>query len=324
MSIQADTGDCIIGIDVAKDKLDIVILPQNIYYVIDNKRNAIAKFSKKILSGLTIKMVVMESTGDYERLAFEIFHNAGIPVHIAHPNRVYHFGKSKGYFAKTDKIDATMIAEYGMQNLLNASAFRGNYYYIKLLSTRITQLKEDLASERCRSKKPSLHREIAKSIDRNIKQLEREIKLIESRLSIEITQDEALKRKHNIICSLKGAGDNVANILITQVPDLGNMGKGQIAALCGVAPRNNDSGHKRGMRMIQGGKAAVRKALYLCALSAVRFNPKMKKHYDRIIAQGKKPKVGLIAVARKMVIILNAMIRDNKIWDLDYENTITA
>lgn len=320
---KAGTDNYIIGIDVAKDKLDIMILPSNKHFVVLNNRNQINQFIRKTLSHMKVEKIVMESTGGYERLAFELFVNAKLSVHIAHPNKVFYYGKSKGLFAKTDKLDAKILANYALDNELEESKFSKDQYFIKALSTRIIQIKEDLVTVRCRITSPSLIPEFKKSLARQEKWLAQELQLIESKLEDSITKDSKLKEIQDIIISVKGIGKVTANLLISQMEELGHLNKYEIAALSGLAPRNNDSGKKSGARMIRGGKEHVRKSLYLCALSAARYNNKFKLVYEKLIAAGKKPKVALIAIARKLIVLVNHLVYKNTKWDVEYEkNTI--
>ena len=323
---QTNIGtDSIIGIDVSKDKLDIMILPSGEYFVIENNRNKIGQFIRKILSKVIVGKIVMEATGGYERLAFEMFSQAKLSTHIAHPNKAFHYGKAKGFFAKTDKIDARMLANYGQDNDLAESKFNRGQYYIHSLSNRLLQIKEDLMITRCRSSTPSLNSEAKKSLVRQENWLEKELKLIDSKLDSIIVKDEVSAEIQKVITSVKGVGKSTANLLICQMSELGSLNKREIAALSGLAPRNKDSGKNSGIRMIIGGKAAVRKALYLCALSASQYNNKLKIFYNKLIEQGKKPKVALIAVARKLIVIINSLVAKKIMWDDNHEkNTITA
>jgi transposase len=323
---QANIGtNLIIGIDVSKDKLDIMIFPSEEHFIIENTRNKIGQFIRKTLVKATVIQIVMEATGGYERLAFEMFSMAKLTVHIAHPNKVFHYGKSKGSFAKTDKIDAKLLANYGLDNELDPSKFDKNQYYIHSLSMRLIQIKEDLMITRCRLTAPSLNSEAKKSLIRQENWLKKELELIEVKLEVNIVKDELLAKVQQIITSVKGVGKMTANLLICQMSELGSLNKREIASLSGLAPRNNDSGKRSGMRRIIGGKAAVRKALYLCALSASKHNPKLKLFYNKLIEQGKKPKVALIAVARKLIVIINSLVAHKTTWDESYEkNTITA
>ncbi len=250
---------------------------------------------------------------------------AKLSVHIAHPNRVFHYGKAKGLFGKTDKIDANMIACYGQDNELSESKFDRNKYQLHALSNRYLQIKEDLIVVRCRLSAASLTVETRKSICRQEAWLTKELELVENKLEDKIRLDPDLKEMKSIIMSVKGVGQVTANILLTQMDELGFLNKREVAALSGLAPRNNDSGKRQGIRKIIGGRSAVRKTLFLCALSASRYNNKLKLFYQRLIAKGKKPKVALIAVARKLIVIINELIAKRTTWDENHEkNTITA
>lgn len=321
---KAGTNDNIIGIDVAKDKLDIMILANKQHFVIENNKSQIMKFAKKIMSKLEVKMIVMEATGGYERLAFEVFSKAGFPVHIAHPNRVFHYGKSKGLFGKTDKSDANMLACYGQDNQLSETKYDAKRYDIKSISNRYVQIKEDLTIVRCRIAAASIIDDVRASLERQEAWLEEELTIIESKLESEICSIPELKETREIILSFKGVGKVTANILLSQFTELGSVNKREIAGLSGLAPRNNDSGKRRGIRMIFGGREAVRKMLYLCSLSAVRHNTKLKLFYQKLIAKGKKNKVALIAVARKIIVILNELVAKKAMWQEDYSTALSA
>ena len=322
---KTGTNVSIIGIDVAKDKLDIMISPSGQHIIIENKRGQIGNFIKRTLSKITVGKVIMESTGGYEHLAFEMFSTAKLSVHIAHPNRVFHYGKSKGLFGKTDKIDANMLACYGQDNELSESKFDRKKHQLQSLSNRYLQIKEDLAITRCRLSAASLISETKKSLCRQEVWLNKELELIESKLNEEIRLNPELKEMKEFIMSVKGVGPITANILLTQMDELGSLNKREVASMSGLAPRNDDSGKKKGRRRIMGGRSAIRKTLFLCALSASKHNSKLKIFYQRLIAKGKKPKVALIAVARKLIVIINELIAKRITWNENHEkNTITA
>lgn len=316
------TNKHIIGIDVAKDKLDIIILPSKEHFIIENNKTQIAKFIKNTLSKFAVRIIVMESTGGYERLAFELFSKANLPVHIAHPNRVFHYGRSKGLFAKTDKCDANMLACYGQDNQLIESKYDAKRYNIKSISNRYIQIKEDLATVRCRLSGAGVADFAKKSLARQEEWLKKELETIERALEFEISSIPELKETREIILSFKGVGKVTANILLSQLSELGSLNKREIAVLSGLAPRNNDSGKKRGVRRVFGGREHIKKALYLCALSAAMHNKKLKLFYQRLIEKGKKPKVALVAVARKIIVILNELIAKKTMWQEDYAKAL--
>jgi transposase len=308
------TNGSIIGIDVSKDKLDVYFLEDNVWASWSNDikglKAGIQQMKKKGIAGLA----VLEATGGYEKLCHQYLEKAGYPVHIGDPRRIHHFVKQKGYFAKTDKIDAKAIAEYGAQELVEATPMKGKIERENHeLSTRRSQLVEMLTTEKCRLK-DYLSTSVTRSLKRQIKHIESEIHRVEKALEKNIQADEALLAKSKRLLTFKGVGSRTAATLIAALPELGQLNRAQAACLCGLAPRNRDSGRMRGKRRISGGRSCVRKILYMSALASIRHNPVMKDFYARLKNQGKASKVALTAVMRKIIITLNAMIRDSKDW----------
>jgi len=259
-------------------------------------------------------MVVMEHTGGYEKLAHAAFEKAGFPVHVGNPTRIYHFAKQKGYFAKTDHIDAHICAQYGFEKKVEATPLANKEdTELKDLAARRNQLVGHLTAEKCRLT-PHLSQVAKRSIRRQIKLLEQEIALIDKAINERIKKCEQKTKKSKCLQTFKGVGQVTANILISELPELGQLSRAQIACLCGLAPKNKDSGTKRGRRVVSGGRFYVRKALYMAALSSICFNQAMKQYYNHLKAKGKLSKVALTAVMRKIIITLNAMLRDGKNW----------
>ncbi len=314
MPYQDSNNLDIIGIDVAKSKLDIYISTTGSHQTIDNSEKGIKQFIRALDKQQTRPTLVMENTGGYEVTAHRLFSKAGYLVHIAHSTRVHYFAKQKGYFAKTDKLDAKTIAEYAIQEQVEVtelpSAIQAT---LKALSNRKTQLTNQLTTEKCRVK-PHLAREIIQSINRTVKYLQKEIAVITAKINKLIASEPSLSEKQKRMQTLKGIGETTSAYLISLLPELGLLNRNKIACLVGLAPKNHDSGSKTGQRMIVGGRFSVRKALYMAALSAIRFNPIMKAYYQHLKNKGKHSKVAITAVMRKMLITLNAMIRDNKDW----------
>lgn len=305
----------IVGIDVSKDKLDIHILNEKMHHVIKNTKASIASFFKNKLNMEDCKLVVFEATGGCERLLHCYLIEQNIPYHRAHPSRVHHFAQGEGYFAKTDKIDARILARYGNEKKMkpdNAMTLR--QLEIHDYSSRRTQLKNMISSEKQRLSGFTSHGEIKRSIVRNIKQLERELALVTDKLKVLIKADEELHNKYKLLKTTKGVGKEVATILITDLPELGHLSREEISHLVGVAPQTKDSGKKKGYRAVSRGRFEVRKVLYMAALVASRFNPRMKKIYQRLLAKGKEKKVALVAIMRKMIIMLNTMVRTGEAW----------
>lgn len=311
-------NDLIIGIDVSKDKLDITVLPGSEHIVIKNNQKAICKFISSLLERHKkeeVRLCVMESTGGYEKEVAKCLEERGLPIHIAHPNQVFHFAKSRRSFAKTDKIDSKILAYFGTAMDLRLTILPSkDSEALKDLATRKMQLTEFLIAEKCRLKdhlsEPARH-----SISRLLKQLEKEIELIEKMIKELINSSDQKKKQAELLKTLKGIGEQTAHLLVATLPELGQLSRSEIASLTGVAPRNHDSGIKQGHRSIKGGRFYVRKALYMPALCALRHNQPLKEYYQRLLAKGKKPKVAIVAVIRKMVITLNAMVKNNEGWN---------
>jgi transposase len=311
--MPALTNIYIIGIDVSKDKLDICWLPSNKHEQILNENQAIIKWIKTIDSA-SVQKIILEPTGGYEKRLIRLLLESKFPIHIVHPTQIYHFGKSKGLFAKTDKIDARMLAMYGEQEKpeINADQVEKRYIF-KELAHRQQQLKDLLTTEKMRLR-DHLSSATKKSIKGTIKHLEKEIKEIEEALEKEIAQSQENNKKATLLQTFKGIGKRSAYLLLAMLPELGSLNRAEISALVGVAPKNKDSGRKIGHRFIQGGRFYIRKVLYMVALVAIRYNPPLKAYYEHLRDKGKAAKVALTAIMRKTIITLNAMLRQGKEW----------
>lgn len=308
----------IIGIDVSKSKLDIFVLPQDLYITADNTAKGINALIQKLKKNKKIcgeMITVMEHTGGYQKLAQKLFSEAGIPVHVGDAKRISYFSKQKGYFAKTDKTDAKMIAEYGLQEGVEHTELPSKEEEeLAALAGRRVQLIAQRTSEKQRLGCPSLTKDIERSIKRIIKILDAEIETIENKTTKTLTLCKERAQKLKRLKTFKGVGKLTATQLICLLPELGKLNRAEIACLCGLAPKNNDSGNKTGKRSISGGRFDVRKSLYMCAVAGVGKNKYLKGYYKGLIARGKLPKIALTAVMRKIIITLNAMLRDGKDW----------
>lgn len=309
----------IIGIDVSKDKLDVYVLPIDKHFVIKNTRAGISNFmSNTLLKIAQPELIVFEATGGYEKILEIYLLKHALPYHKAHPTRVHHFGKSKGYFAKTDHIDAHMLARYGQQEEIVADRqSTEDQLKIQELSARKIQIKDMIEREKPKLKQVFLGAAITRSIKRTIKMLEKELELIEKELEKMIDNDEFLQEKRELLQTVKGVGTETATLLITNLPELGQLSREAISSLVGVAPQTNDSGTKQGYRSISRGRFYVRKGLYMVALVAARYNPRMKTIYEKLLKKGKKKKVALVAIMRKILIMMNAMVKNKTPWQAD-------
>lgn len=305
--------DGFVGIDVSKDWLDIAI---------DQKCFRISQTKEAIddAINLTIKLhnpslCVVESTGGYERLIVERLHAAKLNVHVAHPLRVRTFAQAKGLLAKTDKLDAYVLSAYGQFVGTEAVTQPLSPEQQKLcdLQARYSQVKEMLHAESCRLGNCVI-KEVKKNIQKVFNFLKKELETLEAEIQKLIEQNELLNHHQKILRSMKGVGIKTAQMMLIHLPELGRLSRKKIASLVGVAPMTKQSGKKQGNARIQQGRGCVRHVLYMAALVASRFNPVFKQFYERLIEKGKPGKVALVAVMRKMLVTLNAMIRDNKAW----------
>lgn len=295
------------GIDVSKEWIDIA-LGKKTFQLLQDKQ-AINNFIKKHFDRPNESLVILESTGGYELLTAECFDAAGITVHISHPNRVRDFAKAKGRLAKNDRLDAIILSEYG--RFISPSDIRSlrSKLLIKLgaLNSRLAQLKELHHQEACRLGTAQVS-EVEKTHKEMLKLLKKQMTSIESKMLTLITSETELKERYIRLQTMKGVGQALALTLIASLPELGYANKKEIAALVGVAPITKNSGKKRGRAMTQNGRSGLRKILYMGALSAIRWDVRMSEFYKRIISTGKAKKVGIVAVMRKMIVTMNAML----------------
>jgi transposase len=306
----------IIGIDVSKDKLDICVLPGEKHYQIKNSAKSIQQFFNANFKQLgcleTIKMVVFEPTGGYEKWLHIYMIEQALPYHLVHPTRAHYFAKMKGFKAKTDKLDSAMLAQYGDQDGLETSSVKTrNQLELQELSARKCQVKAMLQQERHRLGATLLSTFAKRSIKRNIKQLERELALIVQELEQLIIQDEKLESTRNVTKTMKGIGPEISTGLVTQLPELGKVSREAIVSLVGIAPQTKDSGKKKGYRAIGHGRAQMRRLLYMGAMVAIQHDMYFKNFYGRLVEKGKCHKVAIVAVMRKMIITLNTMVKNN-------------
>lgn len=305
----------IVGIDVSKDKLDVHISATAEHCIIKNTKASIANFFKNKINLKDLEQVVFEATGGYERALHFYLLEKKVPHHRVHPSRVHSFAQYKGLFAKTDKIDAKILACYGQQTEIKKDYMANRLQLrIQAYSSRRTQYKMMLAQEQQRLKTVAFEAELMRSVKRHIKQLERELELITTKLNALIDLDEVLVKRRDLLQTAKGIGPEVATILITDLPELGQLSREQISHLVGVAPQTKESGIRSGYRSISRGRFQVRKALYMAALVATQHNPRMKAIYSKLLEKGKRKKVALVAIMRKMIIMLNAMVKHDAPW----------
>jgi transposase len=304
-----------VGIDVAKETLDVAWTKQ------DQTKRLSAANARPGLVALTGQLppanetrVVVEATGGYERALVTALIEAGYRTAVVNPRQVRDFAKALGILAKTDRIDALVLAQFGRQvepRLLEEDpAERGEL--MQLVSRRRQLI--DLRTMELNRQEQATARAAQKSIRHVVKLLEKEVEQIEAEIARLLDSDDDWRAKIKLLSTTPGVAAITSATLVAEVPELGRLSRQAIAALVGLAPFNDDSGRHRGARRIAGGRASVRRVLYMAALSARRCNPAIRAFAQRLAAQGKKPKVILTACMRKLLVILNAMLKNNTPW----------
>ena len=302
-----------VGIDVSKTWLDIHVLPSGETLRVVNDPAGIRRL-RRWLMRFDLAIVVVEATGKWHRAVRRSVHASGIPVAVVDPFRVRQFAKAQGTLAKTDRLDARVLAQFGavMNPAIRPPAPEALEELAELVRARHsavdaqTALKNQLSAAQGRFLIRQLDRRLA-AIARHIAALEREIKR-------RIAADDALARRYAILTSIPSFGFVVAITLIVALAELGACSAKQISLLAGLAPIADDSGERRGTRVVWGGRPAVRRLLYLAALTAARCNADMRVVYRRLTADGKKPKLAIIAVARKLAVLANSLIAQDRTW----------
>jgi transposase len=306
--------DNYIGIDISKETFDIHCIADGSDHHISYTEENIHK-SVELLCARKPKLIVMEATGGYEIPLASELQAAGLPVAIINPKRVRDFAKAIGQTAKTDKIDARIIAGFGAS--LQPSPTKPvekTARKIKALIARKRQLTDIRTAEKNRME--HCHDDFtATSIQSVIDAVVTQINKVEEQIHTITARSPELKEKAQLIQSVPGIGENTAAALLSGLPELGNLNRRQIAALVGVAPMNRDSGQFRGKRMTGGGRYEIRKALYMPTLVAIQHNVIIRSHYQRLVGTGKQKMVAVIACMRKLIIILNSMVAKNAVWD---------
>jgi transposase len=301
-----------IGIDVSKASLDVAVVPDAETWSTANEESSIGTLVKRI-KALQPRLIVLEATGGLEIPVVAALAEAKLPAVVVNPRQVRDFAKATGTLAKTDAIDALIIARF-------AEAIRPQVRPIKdhdaqhltALVARRRQLVNMLTAEKNRLS--SAPKPVHKSIKEHIAWLEQRLDNINKDLKKAVKNSPIWRHKQALLKSSPGVGDVLSVSLLAGVPELGALNRKEVAALVGVAPFNRDSGALKGKRTIWGGRRDVRAALYMATLSAVRFNPVIKKFYDRLTNAGKVKKVALTACMRKLLIILNAMVKNDTPW----------
>ena len=309
----------LVGIDVAKAELVVATRPAGEHWAVANDEPGARELATR-LRGDAPELVVLEATGGYELLAVAALAAAGLPVVVVNPRQVRDFAKATGQLAKTDRIDAGVLALFAervrpaVRPLPNAEV-----QALDALLTRRRQLLEMLHAERNRLGQVfgRGQRPVAKSLKAHVAYLERELRTTDTDLGAMIRESPVWREKDDLLRSAPGVGRVLSLTLLAELPELGRLSRREIAKLVGVAPLSRDSGTLRGRRFVQGGRASVRAVLYMGALVASRRNPVIAAFYRRLVAAGKPKQLALVACMRKLLTMLNAMVRSGSPWRHD-------
>jgi transposase len=306
-----------VGIDVAKRQLDVLERPSGQRWTVGNDGAGIDALVERLRAGGPLDLVVLEATGGYEIAVVAALTGAGVPVVVVNARQVRDFARAVGRLAKTDTIDAAVLAQF-------AEAVRPE---LRALPDELTQTLQGWLARRRQLVEMLLAEEqrlaiaargVRPQIQSHIEWLRRQLREIDTQLQQLIRDSPVWREQENLLRTVPGVGPVLATTLLADLPELGRLNRKQIAALVGVAPLNRDSGQQRGARHIWGGRAPVRTALYMATLSAVRCNAVIRAFFERLRGAGKPKKVALTACMRKLLTILNAMMHHRTNWQADY------
>jgi transposase len=302
-----------VGIDVSKDRLDVHVRPSGEAFAVSRDGKGLEELVER-LRAVTPTLIAVEATGGFETIVAAALAGAHLPLAVVNPAQVRHFAQALGKRAKTDPIDAAVIAVFAEAVKPEPRAIPdAEARLLGELVARRRQIIEMLGAERQREKRADNVR-VRKSLARLIKMLVKELSEIDGDVGTLVRSSPAWREKEDLLISFPGIKHILARTFLAEMPELGELDRHEIASLAGVAPFTRQSGRWKGKSMIGGGRAAVRAGLYMAAMSAIRCHPVLKSFYRRLLAAGKPKMVALIAVARKILTILNAMLRDKKQW----------
>lgn len=315
-----------VGIDVAKAELVVSVLPGAERFTVENDEAGVRALVQRIAASRP-QLIVLEATGGYELLAVAALAAAALPVVVVNPRQVRDFAKATGQLAKTDRIDADILARFAdvvraeVRLIPDAAA-----HELDALLTRRRQLLEMLQAERNRVGQVfgTGKKQVRKSLKAHITFLERELRSTDTDLGEMVRQRPVWRERDELLRSVPGVGPVLSRTLLADLPELGRLSRRAIAKLVGVAPLSRDSGTMRGRRFVQGGRAAVRGVLYMAALVATRRNTVIREFYLRLVEAGKPKKLALVACMRKLLTILNTMVRTNTTWSVKAATAILA
>ena len=308
-----------VGIDISKSKFDTRISGRPKGSVYEYTPDGMKQFMK-VLQKTQPKLICLEATGGLERKLVACLHKHGFPVAVVNPRQIRDFARAKNRLAKTDQIDAHTIMEFAqvMQPRITPSLTQVQQK-MREFSARRQQASKMIIQEQNRLE-TTPDREVAKMISDSIQFYKKQLKHIEKKLKELIDADEESRERSEILQSVPGVAGTTAALLISDLPELGSLNRKQIARLIGLAPTNRDSGTLRGKRTIGGGRVRIRNGLYMPTVTALNHNPRIKAFYKRLVENGKPKMVALVAAMRKLLIILNTMVKEGKKWEANMIN----
>lgn len=308
---QAKAG-IFVGIDVSKNWLDVAVHEPGEVWRVSNDESGMVSLVKR-LKKLKPQLIVLEPTGGFEMLVVAELSQAGLPVAVVNAKRVRDFAKATGQFAKTDKLDARVLAHFAAAVRPEVRSLRSEEEeQLTALLTRRRQVLEMLTVEK--NRRVTVRAKMKADLEAHIHWLSNHLKELDREIEDFVKGSAVWREKDTLLQSVPGVGPVTSATMLGMLPELGLLNRQKIAALVGVAPLNKDSGRKQGKRRIFGGRGDVRSVLYMAALSAKKHNPFIRTFYNRLIQHGKEKKVALTACMRKLLIILNAMLRTNQPW----------
>ena len=302
----------VVGIDVSKDRLDVCVLPSGEAYAVSRDAAGLEALVSRLLP-LAPRTVAVEATGGFETVVAASLAAACLPVVVVNPAQVRAFAQALGKRAKTDPIDAAVIARFVEATNPEVRPLPDEETQaLSDLVTRRRQIIQMIVAEKQREKRAA--RRMKRSIARLLKALQKELTEIDEDIDDAVRGSPAWREKEDLLASVKGVGPAIARTIIAELPELGTLDRRQVAALVGLAPFTRQSGQWRGRSFIGGGRATVRSAIFMGAMVAARWNPQLKAFHQRLVTAGKPKMVAIIAVARKLLTILNAILRDRRPW----------
>lgn len=302
-----------VGIDVSKDRLDVHVRPSGESFVVSRDGKGLEVVIDR-LRAFGPQLIAVEATGGFETIVAAALAGAGLPLAVVNPAQIRYFARAVGQRAKTDPVDAAVIARFAEAVKPEPRPLPDEQSRLLAeLVARRRQIIEMIVAERQREKRVENSR-VQKGILRHIRALEKDLAELDEEIGMLVRSSPVWREKEDLLVTFPGVSNKLARTFLAEVPELGRLNRRQIASLAGLAPFTRQSGHWKGKSMITGGRAPLRAALYMAALSASRCNPVLKPFYQRLLSAGKPKMLALIAVARKIITILNAMLREQKQW----------